>query len=303
MRKFVIILISAIVLTFNFDISAQTERNQTEGCPFRFVLESPIGTGWSPSFGINITVDGIDYGIVKLPWGTLSAEETVFLPSGEVQFFWKGGTSVASIHYFEIYNSFDKLIYTVPDMFPVGLLFTYQNECPDCIPLTDFEGEYIQETKLVNLNWTAPESENVTGFNILRNGELIDHVASTIHSYTSQTDTLATGDYKYCVVPVYPYVCNLDEKCFETYINNVRVKNFSSAFQVYPNPASNELHVQSSKFKVQNIEVFDIYGRKCHVSRVTRHENTIDISNLTNGIYFVKITTDEGIVVKKVIKQ
>jgi len=297
MRKFVILLISAIVFSLSVNLYAQTE-----GCSFRFALGS-IGFGWPDPFGIEVSVDGVELGVVRLPWGIPSAEETLLLPSGKIDFSWTGGTILKVQYYFEIYNSSNQLIYTTPEMLTVGLFYTYQNECPECIPLTDFEGEYIQETKLVNLNWTAPESENVTGFNILRNGELIDHVASTIHSYTSQTDTLATGDYKYCVVPVYPYVCNLDEKCFETYINNVRVKNFSSAFQVYPNPASNELHVQSSKFKVQNIEVFDIYGRKCHVSRVTRHENTIDISNLTNGIYFVKITTDEGIVVKKVIKQ
>jgi len=315
MKKFVTFLISAILLLTGVHLSAQTEKKQTDGCYFRFVLESPLGFGWSDSYGIEVTVDGIDFGIVRLPWGTPSAEETLRLPSGEVHFSWISGPLGGPEHYFEIYNSFDELIFTSPDFHPTGLLFTYQNKCPECIPLTHFEGEYNQEAKVVNLSWVVPESEYVTGFDIFRNGEWIDHVDSTVNSYSSQTDTLETGDYKYCVVPIYPYICTLEEKCFETYINNVGIKNYSFDIQLYPNPARNELHVQSSKFKVQSIEFYDIFGRKLYeynnsyglmVLRsygLTTDGVVINISHLPSGIYFVKIFTDQGEVVKKFIKQ
>jgi len=79
------------------------------------------------------------------------------------------------------------------------------------------------------------------------------------------------------------------------------ITNYELRITVYPNPTTGELYIQSSKFKVQSVEVYDVYGRKCHVSRVTCHEN-IDISNLSNGIYFVKVHTEDGVVVKKVIK-
>jgi len=319
MKKIVIFLISATLFFISTNLSAQTEKNQTDGCYFRFVLESPVGSGWSPSYGINITVDDIDYGIVKLPWGTPSAEVTLRLSSGEVKFFWMGGTSVASIHYFEIYNSSDELIYAAPDLFPVGLLFTYQNECPECIPLTDFEGEYNQETKLVNLNWTAPDSENLMGFNILRNGVLLEFVASTINSYASQTDTLETGEYKYCIVPVYPYICDLEEKCFETYIENLDVKKYSSALSLYPNPANNEIRITNRshvsgklseanyELRIANVEIFDVFGRK-QKSRKAEKQNVgseivINISHLQAGVYLVKIFTDQGEIVEKIIKQ
>ena len=63
-----------------------------------------------------------------------------------------------------------------------------------------------------------------------------------------------------------------------------------------------ELKVQSSKFKVQGVEIFDIYGRKqSNVSRVTSNE-LINISHLNSDLYFVKITTEAGEVMKKVIK-
>ena len=71
---------------------------------------------------------------------------------------------------------------------------------------------------------------------------------------------------------------------------------------VYPNPTTGALHVTSDALQVTNIEVFDIYGKR-HASHVTRNENIIDISDLQGGIYFVKITTNKGIVTKKIIKK
>jgi len=51
--------------------------------------------------------------------------------------------------------------------------------------------------------------------------------------------------------------------------------------------------------------VFDVLGRKqSHSSLVTRHENgeaVLDVSDLTNGMYFVKITTEQGVIAKKII--
>jgi len=74
--------------------------------------------------------------------------------------------------------------------------------------------------------------------------------------------------------------------------------------QIFPNPTTGELQIQSSKFKVQNVEIYDVYGR--NLTPQTPYPTpltTINISHLHSGIYFVKITTDVGVVVKKVVKQ
>ena len=328
MKKNVTFLISAILLLNCVNLSAQNPYcewdnspprfsnsmnvtdnviiNDEEGCSFRFVMKDPTTFGWSSQNRIEITVDGVDYGSVTLPWGTPYKEEIVLLPSGEVQFFWIGFFSSGK-HCFEIYNSFDKLIYESPMFFPSeGLFYTYQNECPECLPLTDFEGEYNLETKVVNLNWTAPESEYLTGFDIYRNNVFLAHVDSTINSYTSQTDTLETGDYKYCIVPVYPYICNFEEKCFETYINNVGIKNYTSAIQLYPNPASSELRITNYELRITNVEIFDVFGRKQKAeSRKQKAEGeiVINISHLPPGVYLIKIYTEQGEMVEKIIKQ
>ncbi|MCL2435053.1 MAG: T9SS type A sorting domain-containing protein, partial [Lentimicrobiaceae bacterium] len=61
----------------------------------------------------------------------------------------------------------------------------------------------------------------------------------------------------------------------------------------------------SSAKLINSIEVFDVYGRKVsshHLIASSSHQK-INISHLNSGIYFVKVTTESGEVIKKIIKQ
>ena len=270
-----------------------TTRSGDELCNFRFVLESS-GTGWFSSAGINITVDGVDYGFMNLAWGSAYAEEIVPLPSGEVQLFWTGNFS-SSFH-FKVYNPLDELIYTSPQDLNVGLFFTYQNECIECLPITGFEGVYNAEEHQVNLSWKAPESDNLTGFDIYRNDELIVHVPPTTIFYSDNTADLEEGDYKYCVVPVYPSVCSLDEECFETYISNVGITNYKDNILIYPNPARDIVNISGAD--IANVKVFNNMGQLILTQQNT---NSIDVSELTNGIYILSIELLTGNITQKKI--
>jgi hypothetical protein len=73
-----------------------------------------------------------------------------------------------------------------------------------------------------------------------------------------------------------------------------------------PNPTTGELQVTSYELQVTSVEVFDVYGRKHEGTKGRKGEGAngfvMDISHLQSGIYFVTITTDQGYVIKKVIK-
>jgi len=73
--------------------------------------------------------------------------------------------------------------------------------------------------------------------------------------------------------------------------------------KIYPNPTENELKVVSGELKVVNIEIFDVFGKKVGVSYAVTTETTIDISHLSAGVYFVKVNTEAGEVIKKVLKE
>jgi len=75
--------------------------------------------------------------------------------------------------------------------------------------------------------------------------------------------------------------------------------------KIYPNPTRKEIRIESGELKVENVEIFDIYGRKQNVRGNNLYfvESKLDISQLSAGIYFVKIFTEAGEVIKKVLKE
>jgi len=289
MKKFAIFLISATLLVCSFNLNAQTD-----GCTFRFVLKNPNAMGWSPEVGVKITVNDMNYGFLNLPWGTPvgeEREEIKLLPSGEIHFSWIGYFN-SLLHYFEIYNSSNELIYASPESLPGELFFTYQNEC--CIALADFDGEYNQETKEVNLSWVAPTSVDLTGFNIYRNDELLTSVESSSNSYSSLTSGLQSGNYKYCVVPVYPFSCVFEEECFEVDIE-VGIKNYDSTLSLYPNPATHSITISGDI--VVNAKIYNSVGQLV----LSHNTNVINVSVLTNGIYILAVETSTGNTIHKKI--
>ena len=72
---------------------------------------------------------------------------------------------------------------------------------------------------------------------------------------------------------------------------------------IYPNPTTGELRMENGEWRMENVEVFDIYGIKQFSIFNFQFSTQIDISHLPAGIYFVRITTEKGVVTKKVVKR
>jgi uncharacterized repeat protein (TIGR02543 family) len=66
---------------------------------------------------------------------------------------------------------------------------------------------------------------------------------------------------------------------------------------LYPNPATDVVRVESGDWKVESVEVVDMNGRI--VLRQT--SLTIDVTSLSAGTYFVRLTGDQSTAVRKLI--
>jgi len=80
----------------------------------------------------------------------------------------------------------------------------------------------------------------------------------------------------------------------------------ADALKIYPNPTTGELQFAISDYSISNIEIFDVYGRIQkigHISYIEKSHIVLDIAHLQTGIYFIKITTKQGEIIKKIIKQ
>jgi nitrous oxidase accessory protein NosD len=79
---------------------------------------------------------------------------------------------------------------------------------------------------------------------------------------------------------------------------------FQNSITLVPNPTTGELQITNYELQITNIEVFDVYGRKLSPNHliISSSHHLINISHLQSGIYFVKIITEAGEVIKKVVK-
>ncbi|OAB79630.1 T9SS type A sorting domain-containing protein [Cochleicola gelatinilyticus] len=91
-----------------------------------------------------------------------------------------------------------------------------------------------------------------------------------------------------------------------TYVFQLTVEEFLSAtdftlknaITIYPNPASEKLFIVTSEgVSVENIRIYSVVG----IQVKTTSEATLDISNFSEGIYFVKIKTNRGNITKKIV--
>lgn len=71
---------------------------------------------------------------------------------------------------------------------------------------------------------------------------------------------------------------------------------------VYPNPASNVINVRS-EFTIDNLSVLDLTGRTVKQQISNNKEFSLDVSDLSKGIYLVKLSSGDKEAVTKFIKK
>ena len=82
------------------------------------------------------------------------------------------------------------------------------------------------------------------------------------------------------------------------YVNEIN--NQINNVVIYPNPSSTLFTIHSEGMKIKQIKIFNVIGEQ--IKTITNTE-TIDITDLPNGIYFAEIKSEKAIIRKKIIKQ
>lgn len=79
-----------------------------------------------------------------------------------------------------------------------------------------------------------------------------------------------------------------------------REANVISQFNVYPNPATTVVTINSSVAKGQ-IEIFNITGKRVLFKNLTLGSNSLNVSSLVSGVYLARISANGKIETKKLI--
>jgi hypothetical protein len=163
--------------------------------------------------------------------------------------------------------------------------------------------------------WTATVGSS---YDIYRNNE---HIATVSTTSYQDNDLVAGNTYCYKVKVNGCYPNFTPQQCVtatQTGINEVLENNIS----IFPNPVKDELHINLLSFQNLtglNVEIVDLSGRTVWAYAIRPDETaqnkgvsitplqngtqSINVSHLLSGIYFVKIQTDKGIVTQKFIKE
>jgi len=75
---------------------------------------------------------------------------------------------------------------------------------------------------------------------------------------------------------------------------------------IYPNPANEIVNIVFNKYSVNNkptLEIMDIYGKLIKTRTIQDVTTKIDVSDLSAGVYIIKITNSNGVDIKRLVKE
>ena len=170
-----------------------------------------------------------------------------------------------------------------------------------CNPVTNLMAQTGGDVSTVYLYWSEPEpgsTGNLLGYYIQKNGELLQELLEMPEYVDNEVEFFET--YEYVITAVYDDNCEASSAPLSVTPIPDGVQEHGKEAKVYPNPAKNMLHVED--FGLTQVEVFNIMGQS--VLSVNEDFETVDISHLQNGIYFIRIkTTEEEKTVKLVVEK
>ncbi len=166
---------------------------------------------------------------------------------------------------------------------------------PTDLPPLDFEATLA--TGGVNLNWSVPAAcVAPDGYNIFRDGVQIN--GDLVTELTYFDDNTTPGFYEYYATAVYYFTESGPSDAGYVQITGID-ENIIYDMKVYPNPASNMVYVETD-LNIKSLDVLNNAGQVIMTQKVNANNYHFDVSTFERGIYFIKMVTDKGTVIRKI---
>ena len=152
----------------------------------------------------------------------------------------------------------------------------------------------------VTLEWAAVEG--ATSYNVYQ-GETA--VAENVEGTTYTVEGL-TAETEYCFTVTAVNANGESEHSAEVCATTATesIAELEAAFNIYPNPVNDKLYIET-EVEIERVVVYTITGVIVGQQSTDNGQQllTIEASNLNAGVYFVKVVTNEGEVVKRFVKK
>ena len=175
-----------------------------------------------------------------------------------------------------------------------GLIYTASNNIATYV-LTNASGY----DSVVVLDLTVNLSPLAT---ITQSGSILEVTSAVSYLWSTgevtQTITPTILGWHWCIVTD-ANGCESEQTFYEvlhlsTSLNDI----MSEQVAIYPNPTKGVIIIKTD-FLIEKIKIINVQGRQLDVSL---KEQVLDVSSIPNGIYFVEIYSDKGVVRKKFVK-
>jgi hypothetical protein len=91
------------------------------------------------------------------------------------------------------------------------------------------------------------------------------------------------------------------EGCSAFQIISLEDEKLDESIKVYPNPVSYNLSIESESIIIEKVEIFSYLGIK--INEIDSNYEHIQTHNLLNGIYIIKIYSEKGSAIRRLIKK
>lgn len=209
-----------------------------------------------------------------------------------------------------------------PNSVPNGYYYDFYAEEPNVLlNITPFDNVFFPNYPVQNINqehvWVSFETANnildeVMPTNLVmgddpdwQTGEIVAensiHLTHGFHGSADEQIHLHIDHINRNLIPE-QWSSDYDDKSVKSSKNNDKNINIESNITIYPNP-TNGIFTINSQQQIGNIIITDISGKIFYLkNNISNNYLKINISDVEQGIYLLKITTENNISTQKIIK-
>ena len=289
-----------LVVKDKFNKVKSFDINYGISCDITYTLKDEYGDGWNGAKIIAHYNDGSPDDTYTITSGD-EATFTKTLNSGvEVSLEWKNGGVDAECSYIVSYESGVEIFSGKGRQ--QGTFFSWIYDCScqsimiqNCESVKNFN--VIVGNNSVELKWEKPDTEGVVHYEIYRDTELI----ATTEDLSFTENDLENGTYYYNVRPIYENCYGAIEGQEVTYTLNVDETNITDVM-IYPNPTNDFVKLSTVNGQQSTVRIYNAFGMLVDEIEFDSEEMEINLSDYNSGIYFINIKSENGTIVKKIVK-